>query len=421
MVDQPRLRATVPATSKSRATHIGRAIVITTMRKRWFCGLPVLIALGGCVPPPKLKEIVALEKLRDDPTLSDPDRKAFDLLAAADGLLIQSLAEWEKRNLYEARRDALLGQIKLKTAVAILQAEASSRRIDQMDGELAIARDEQSHLDDQLASASEEVALLQRWGAVKASVDREREAMSGERKKLADQLADAKRRADALDGLRRAELAVKTAETVEAPRFAKAKYDAAVAMLQAAHTEYDAGHWAEALARTTMAESAARASLEEARPAYEKAARSLSAGARDRALEADATAVPGVAVRLARDGELQRLVLVLHGLFADRKTTLSPEGGKALDAVKDLLAKYPSYPLQLTGYTDDQGKPDDLVALSLARANAVYWALVTRGIDPKRVSVDGKGSASPMADDSTASGRAQNLRVELSILYHASE
>ncbi len=391
------------------------------MRKRCWWSLPVLIALGGCATPPKLNEIVALEKLRDDPMLSDPDRKAFDLLAAADGLLIQSLAEWDRRKLYEARRDALLGQIKLKTAVAILQAEASSRRISEMEGELAVARDEQSHLDEQLAAAREEVALLQRWGAVKASVAQEREAMSGERKKLADQLADAKRRADALDGLRRAELAVKTAETVEAPRFAKAKYDAAVGMLQTAHTEYDAGHWGEALARTAMAESEARASLDEARPAYEKAARSMSAGARDRALEADATGVPGVTVRLARAGDLQRLVLVLHGLFTDGKTTLSPEGGKALDAVKDLLAKYPSYPLQLTGYTNNQGKPDDLIALSLARANAVYWALVTRGIDPKRVSVDGKGPANPLADDSTASGREQNSRVELSILYHANE
>jgi outer membrane protein OmpA-like peptidoglycan-associated protein len=170
-----------------------------------------------------------------------------------------------------------------------------------------------------------------------------------------------------------------------------------------------------------MAESEARAALDQARPAYEKAARALSAGARDRALEADATGVPGATVRLARDGDLQRLVMVLHGLFSDRKTTLSPEGGKALDAVKDLLGKYPTYPLQLTGYTDDQGKPDDLVALSLARANAVYWALVSRGIDPKRISVDGKGAANPLADNATPAGREANRRVELAVLYHASE
>jgi outer membrane protein OmpA-like peptidoglycan-associated protein len=170
-----------------------------------------------------------------------------------------------------------------------------------------------------------------------------------------------------------------------------------------------------------MAESEARASAEAARPAYEKAARAMSAEARDRAMERDATALPGAAVRLTRDGELQRLVLVLHDLFPDRKTTLSAEGGKALDAVKDLLAKYPTYPLQLIGYTDDQGKPDELVALSLARANAVYWALVSRGIDPKRISVDGKGSATPLADNATPSGRTANARIELSILYHASE
>jgi outer membrane protein OmpA-like peptidoglycan-associated protein len=384
--------------------------IIMSARSR---GLLLLFLLAGCATPPKLKEIVALEKLRGDPALSDPDRKAFDLLAAADELLIQSLSEWNHRKLPEARRDALMGQIKLKTALAILQAEAASRHIAELDSELAIAQDEQTRLDEQLSSAREEVALLERWGTAKASIAKEREAISGERKKLTDQLAEARRRADALDGLRRAELAVKAADTVDAGRFAKAKYDAAVGLLQAAHTEFDAGHWNEALGRTALAESDARASLDEARPAYEKAAHAMSAGARDRALEADATAVPGVTVRLSRDGDLQRLVMVLRGLFADRKATLSSEGGKALDGVKDLLAKYPTYPLQLVGYTDDQGKPEELVALSLARANAVYWALVSRGIDPKRISVDGKGAG--------AGGREAGARIELSILYHASE
>ncbi|HXT97296.1 MAG TPA: OmpA family protein, partial [Polyangia bacterium] len=54
------------------------------------------------------------------------------------------------------------------------------------------------------------------------------------------------------------------------------------------------------------------------------------------------------------------------------------------------------------------GKDEVAPALSLARANAVYWALVGRGIDPKRMSVDGKG----------ASGANADPRVELVILYH---
>jgi len=81
-------------------------------------------ALGlGCATSPRLKEIVALEGLRADPQLSDPDRRAFDLLAAADVLLVQACRYWERGKDQLARRDALLGQIKLKTALALLQAE----------------------------------------------------------------------------------------------------------------------------------------------------------------------------------------------------------------------------------------------------------------------------------------------------------
>jgi outer membrane protein OmpA-like peptidoglycan-associated protein len=110
----------------------------------------------------------------------------------------------------------------------------------------------------------------------------------------------------------------------------------------------------------------------------------------------------------------------LH-LFVDRQAALRPEGAKTLGAVKDLLNKYPTYPLQLTCFTEGQGKQDDLVARSLARANAVFWALVGQGVDPKRMSVDGKGSASPSVDGSATAHVTENAHVELSVLYHSSE
>jgi OOP family OmpA-OmpF porin len=75
----------------------------------------------------------------------------------------------------------------------------------------------------------------------------------------------------------------------------------------------------------------------------------------------------------------------------------------------------------VTGFTDDQGQAAELAALSLARANAIYWALVARGIDPKRMSVDGKGAQDPLADNATPAGKAENARVELAILYHIAE
>jgi outer membrane protein OmpA-like peptidoglycan-associated protein len=267
------------------------------------------------------------------------------------------------------------------------------------------------------------VALLERLQKMKAATVAERKALSAEADASKKQAAADKRKADALHGIRVLELTLKIAETVQAPAYAKAQYTAALAMLQDAHKEFDGGHWDEAAARATLAQAEAEKGIALARPQYEKAAHTLSNRARDRELEADATAIGGVETRLERDGDLQRLVLVLRGLFGEKHAALRPEQSKTVDAVKDLLNKYPTYPLQLTGFTDELGKSDtgkadlskapskvdDEATLSLARANALYWALVGRGIDPKRISVDGKSAGTA------------GSRVELSILYHGSD
>jgi outer membrane protein OmpA-like peptidoglycan-associated protein len=389
-------------------------------------------AIAGCAARQRPKELVALEHLRSDPSLSESDRHAFDLLAAADDLMVRAEGEWERRNAQGARRDALVGQIRMKTALAILQVEHTQSRIAELDAELAVAQDEQTRLDDQLATVSEETTLLERLRETKIAHAEERRVLSeqvdtakkqvvSEHQRMADQLAAEKRRAEALDGIRRAELAIQTAETVDAPRYAKAKYTAATNMLQQAHKDFDAGHWDDALARTALALTEAEGGLTMARPQYDKAVETMSIRARDRMLEEDATGLSGISTRLDRESDLQRLVLVLTGRFGAKQSVLSPEAAKILDGVKDLLAKYPTYPVQITGFTDDQGAPADLAALSLARANAVYWALVTRGLDPKRMNVDGKGESDPVADNSTAVGRAKNSRIEVSILYHISE
>jgi outer membrane protein OmpA-like peptidoglycan-associated protein len=392
----------------------------------------VLLLVFGCASTPKPKEIVALEDLRSNPTLSDPDRQAFDLLAAADGLLVLASREWEGRDPVAARRDALMGQIKMKTALALLEAERTRAKVAELDEELAISREEEERLDAELATAQEETDLLERLRAMKQASAAQKKALSEavdtakkqaatERQRLTEQLSGEKRKAQALDGIRVVELTLKIAETVDAPHYAKAKYVAATGMLQDAHKEFDAGHWDESAARSTLAQAEAEGGIAIARPQYEKAAQAMSNRARDRELENDATSIAGVQTRLEREGDLQRLVLVFHGLFADKQAALRPEGAKTLGAVKDLLNKYPTYPLQLTVFTEGQGKQDDLVARSLARANAVFWALVGQGVDPKRMSVDGKGSPSPSADSSATAHVTENARVELSVLYHGTE
>jgi outer membrane protein OmpA-like peptidoglycan-associated protein len=69
------------------------------------------------------------------------------------------------------------------------------------------------------------------------------------------------------------------------------------------------------------------------------------------------------------------------------------------------------------GYTDNRGKTGELLALSLARAQSVFSALVLRGVEAKRMVVSGQGGAEPVSDNRTVAGRAQNNRIEIVFLY----
>ena len=69
--------------------------------------------------------------------------------------------------------------------------------------------------------------------------------------------------------------------------------------------------------------------------------------------------------------------------------------------------------LVVTGYTDSRGKEAKNVKLSAARAAAVKAYLVKKGVDAKRLSSKGMGSANPVGDNKTKAGQDANRRVEI--------
>lgn len=71
--------------------------------------------------------------------------------------------------------------------------------------------------------------------------------------------------------------------------------------------------------------------------------------------------------------------------------------------------------LMVQGHTDDQGEASANLALSIARANAVRNALISRGIEADRLSATGFGESQPIADNETAMGRATNRRIAIMI------
>ncbi|MCU7896582.1 MAG: OmpA family protein [Candidatus Thiodiazotropha sp. (ex Lucinoma aequizonata)] len=71
--------------------------------------------------------------------------------------------------------------------------------------------------------------------------------------------------------------------------------------------------------------------------------------------------------------------------------------------------------VEVTGHTDSTGAADYNQSLSEKRAKAVADYLVSQGVNGAIFTTNGMGESSPVADNSTAEGRAQNRRVELKL------
>jgi outer membrane protein OmpA-like peptidoglycan-associated protein len=100
-------------------------------------------------------------------------------------------------------------------------------------------------------------------------------------------------------------------------------------------------------------------------------------------------------------------------LFDFNKYTLKPEAREKLAKVSGILLAYPGLKMQVEGYTDSIGSDEYNQKLSEERAEGVKDYLVGQSVSDANISATGYGKTHPIADNTSASGRAQNRRVEL--------
>jgi len=103
--------------------------------------------------------------------------------------------------------------------------------------------------------------------------------------------------------------------------------------------------------------------------------------------------------------------------FASDSAQLSPKLRAALNELATSLLQNPAETVQIVGYTDSTGGDTINYPLSQNRAQSVESYLVSRGVQPQRVTTQGLGSQNPLASNDTAEGRALNRRVEIFVAY----
>jgi outer membrane protein OmpA-like peptidoglycan-associated protein len=130
-----------------------------------------------------------------------------------------------------------------------------------------------------------------------------------------------------------------------------------------------------------------------------------------------AAAMDQLAKLAAVKQEERGLVITLSGsvLFRSGKAALLSSAEVKLSQVAEALLSVPVRNLSVEGYTDSRGTENYNLDLSQRRAEAVRDYLVLKGYPTDHIVAHGKGKSSPIADNASAEGRANNRRVEIVI------
>ena len=121
-------------------------------------------------------------------------------------------------------------------------------------------------------------------------------------------------------------------------------------------------------------------------------------------------------VGVIRDGDNIRLVMPGNITFRTDSADINAGFYSTLNSVAKVLNKYDNSTVMVMGFTDSTGADAHNQMLSQSRANAVAAYLQGQGVKSTRFEILAMGASNPIADNSTATGRQQNRRVEIKII-----
>ncbi len=128
-------------------------------------------------------------------------------------------------------------------------------------------------------------------------------------------------------------------------------------------------------------------------------------------------------IRLAAGGIDPYKQITTNGKFIARgikfdynKATLKPESMGEINRITALMKNHPDLKFEIGGHTDSDGDDAYNLTLSQQRADAVKQQLSAQGIDAARLTTKGFGETKPITDNTSPEGKANNRRVEFTII-----
>jgi outer membrane protein OmpA-like peptidoglycan-associated protein len=127
--------------------------------------------------------------------------------------------------------------------------------------------------------------------------------------------------------------------------------------------------------------------------------------------------IPGAQVERVDDGIVVTFDENSGVYFDTAKYNINANSQSTLDKLANVLREYKDTNVLVVGHTDSVGADEMNMTLSKNRAQAVTNYLVqNKGLSASRFTTNWYGETAPVADNSTAEGRAKNRRVNLAIV-----
>lgn len=95
---------------------------------------------------------------------------------------------------------------------------------------------------------------------------------------------------------------------------------------------------------------------------------------------------------------------------------LTSDSRASLEALVAMLKTHKEVNIRLGGHTDNRGLAKDNLELSKRRVMSVVKYLVANGINGERLQPYGFGESQPVVSNKTPEGRAENRRIEISVV-----
>lgn len=370
--------------------------------------LPTLALAGlcaACTPPPRPASLAAFEALRVGDQAQQVQDRFPELYQEAETHYRQALQAYERDSDADtAAHQAALAQLVWRTAVARSQqreheasARAARHQISVSDQQLQAARQ-------RVQVATDAIARQKRLNEMQARLaESERQARRQRRASTAKQQLDA------------AAAQIKAAEGLDAARHAAEPLAQARQHMVDALDAFEGGNYPEADGTAQLAWRAAQTAVGIAQPKFEAEQAARARAAHLASLVEAGAAIAGAEAHL----EARGVVIRMRGLFASGKAALLAPGVPTVDQVARLVAAEPTMRVLVEGHTDNRGRAKRNLALSEARAQAVVQQLTAGGVGADRLTALGRGDEAPIADNSSAAGRAANRRVDVVLLKSA--